>query len=158
PSEILPIYLVLSGMVNELIGLSILFLALLATGHSFGPLLLLLPGILLLQFLFTVGLSWMLAGINVFIRDVGQMIGLILTLWVFLTPIYYPPTLLPEGLRFLTVFNPMAGLVDAYRALILRGQLPNPRSLMVLMLCSILAFVIGYAMFKKMQRAFADVI
>ena len=158
PSEILPVYLVVSGIVNELIGLSILFLALLVTAHPFSPVLLLLPAVLLLQFLFTAGLSWMLAGINVFIRDVGQMLGLILTLWVFLTPIYYPPSLLPQGLRFLLVLNPMAGLVDAYRALILRGQMPNPNSLMVLTLCSILAFAGGYAMFRKMQRAFADVI
>ena len=158
PSEILPIYLVLSGIVNELIGLSILLLALLVVAHPFSPLVLLLPAIFLLQFLFTLGLSWMLAGINVFVRDVGQMVGLILNLWVFLTPIYYPPTLLPEGLRFLLVINPMAGLVDAYRALILRGQLPNPNSLAVVLFFSILAFVIGYAMFKKMQGAFADVI
>ena len=158
PCEVLPIYLVLSGVVNELIGLSILFLALLVTGHPFSPLLVLLPAVLLLQFMFTLGLSWMLAGINVFIRDVGQMLGLILTLWVFLTPIYYPPSLLPEGLRFLVVLNPMAGLVDAYRALILRGQVPNPNALIVLVLSSILAFTIGFAMFKKMQRAFADVI
>jgi lipopolysaccharide transport system permease protein len=158
PSEILPVYLVLSGIVNELIGLSILLIALLVTAHPLSPLLLLLPAIFVLQFLFTVGLSWMLAGLNVFIRDVGQMIGLILTLWVFLTPIYYPPSLLPEGLRFLLVLNPMAGLVDAYRALILRGQMPNSNSLMVLALCSILAFAGGYVMFRKMQRAFADVI
>ena len=158
PSEVLPAYLVLSGLVNELIGLVILLLALLVTAHSFSPLLLLLPAIFLLQFLFTLGLSWVVAGINVFIRDVGQLLGLALTLWVFLTPIYYPSSLLPDGLRFLLVLNPMAGLVDAYRALILRGQPPNPSSMMVLVLFSIFAFAIGYAMFKKMQRAFADVI
>ena len=158
PSEVLPAYLVLSGLVNELIGLVILLLALLVTGHSLSPLLLLLPAIFLLQLLFTLGLSWVLAGINVFIRDVGQLLGLALTLWVFLTPIYYPSSLLPDGLRFLLVLNPMAGLVDAYRALILRGQPPNPSSMMVLVLFSIFAFAIGYAMFKKMQRAFADVV
>lgn len=158
PSEILPVYLVLSGIVNELIGLTILLLALLFTGHPFSPFILLLPAIFLLQLLFTVGLSWMLAGINVFVRDVGQMLGLILTLWVFLTPIYYPPTLLPESLRFLLTLNPMAGLVDAYRALILRGQMPHPQSLLVLALCAIVAFLAGFVMFKKMQRAFADVI
>ena len=158
PSEVLPAYLVLSGLVNELIGLVILLLALLVTGHSLSPLLLLLPAIFLLQFLFTLGLSWVVAGINVFIRDVGQLLGLALTLWVFLTPIYYPSSLLPDGLRFLLLLNPMAGLVDAYRALILRGRLPNPSSMMVLALFSLSAFTIGYVMFKKMQRAFADVV
>lgn len=91
PSEILPAYIVLSCLVNELIGLTILLGAALLTAHGLGLSVLLLPVILLLQVAFTLGLAWIVAAINVFLRDVGQLLGMILTLWLFLTPSFILP-------------------------------------------------------------------
>ena len=158
PSEVLPIYPVVSGIFNQLIGLGILLVGLLVTAHRFSSLILVLPAVLLLQFALTVGLAWVVAGITVFVRDLGQIVGVILTVWVFLTPIFYPPTLIPERLRILLVANPMFALVDSYRCLILKGQLPSWESLAVLAFVAVPVFLLGYWMFTRMQGAFADVI
>ncbi|MGH7369426.1 MAG: ABC transporter permease, partial [Candidatus Methylomirabilaceae bacterium] len=158
PSQILPIYPVVSGIFNQLIGLGILLVALLVTSHPFSSLLLLLPAVLLFQFALTVGLAWIVAGLTVFVRDLGQLVGMVLTIWVFLTPIFYPPTLVPEQLRFLLAANPMYALVESYRCLILKGQLPPSADLAVLAFVALPVFVLGYWMFTRMQGAFADVI
>ena len=158
PSQVLPIYPVVSGIFNQLIGLGILLIALLITSHPLSLLILLLPAILLLQFALTVGLAWIVAGITVFVRDLGQIVGMVMTIWVFLTPIFYPPTLVPERLRFLLAANPMYALVESYRCLILKGQLPSWQSLAVLAFVALPIFLLGYWMFTRMQGAFADVI
>jgi lipopolysaccharide transport system permease protein len=158
PSEVLPIYPVVSGIVTQLIGLGILLIALLLSAHPLSPLLLVVPAILLLQFALTVGLAWIVAGITVFVRDLGQIVGVVLTIWVFLTPIFYPPSLIPERLRLLLVANPMYALVESYRSLILRGRLPSWESLTILACVALPVFLLGHWMFTRMQGAFADVI
>lgn len=158
PAEILPTYIVLSSLVNELIGLVILLGAVLLTAHSLGLPLLLLPVILLLQGTFTLGLAWIVAAINVFLRDVGQLLGMVLTLWLFLTPIFYPPSLIPKSLEWILLVNPMVWVVESYRSVILRGAFPPPAPLAALAICSAFVFVLGYRLFKRMQGAFADVI
>ena len=158
PSEILPVYPVISGIVNELIGFGILLAGLALTAHPFTPTMLALPVVLLFQFALTMGLAWIIAGTTVFIRDLGQMLGVILTLWIFLTPIFYPPSLVPADMRFLLTVNPLYAVVEAYRSLILRGQLPHWGSLAYLALCAVVVFAVGYRAFTRMQPAFADVI
>ena len=158
PSEILPVYPVIVGIVNELIGFSLLFIALLVSGHPIGPVILALPAILVLQFVLTTGLAWLVAGTTVFIRDLGQILGLILTLGIFLTPIFYTSSLVPQGLRPLLNANPMFLLVEAYRSLILRGQFPAWGSMAMLALFALVVNWLGYRVFVRMQPAFADVL
>ncbi len=158
PSEILPVYPVITGIVAELIGFVILVAALLLTGRPIGPVMLLLPVILLLQAVLTIGLAWIIAGITVFIRDLGQMLGMMLTLWVFLTPIFYPPSVIPETLRVFLAVNPMYALVEAYRSVILRGEFPALGGVALTALIGIVTFLIGYRVFTKMQPVFADVL
>lgn len=158
PSEILPVYPVITGIVAELIGFVILVAALLLTGRPIGPVMLLLPVILLLQAVLTIGLAWIIAGITVFIRDLGQMLGMMLTLWVFLTPIFYPPSVIPETLRVFLAVNPMYALVEAYRSVILRGEFPALGGVVLTALIGIVIFLVGYRVFTKMQPVFADVL
>jgi len=158
PAEILPVYPVISGIVNELIGFGILLAAMVVTAHRFTPVMLVLPVILLLQFMLTIGLAWIVAGTTVFIRDLGQMLGMILTVWIFLTPIFYPPSLVPADLRVLLMVNPMYAVVEAYRSLILIGRVPSWQSLALLALFASVVFLVGYRVFTRMQPAFADVI
>lgn len=158
PSEILPIYPVIAGIVNELIGFGILLAALLLTGHPMRPVMLLLPMILLLQVVLTVGLAWIIAGTTVFIRDLGQMLGVMLTLGIFLTPIFYPPSIIPQGMRIFLAVNPMYALVEAYRSLILKGQFPEWGGVALLASIGAVVFLVGYRVFTRMQPAFADVL
>ena len=158
PSEILPIYPVIVGIVTELIGFAVLVAALLVTGHSIRPVMLLLPMILVLQVALTTGLAWIVAGTTVFVRDLGQILGVALTLGIFLTPIFYPPSIVPQGMRGFLVVNPMYALVEAYRSLILRGQLPSWESVALLASIGAVVFVVGHRVFTRMQPAFADVL
>lgn len=158
PSEILPVYPVIAGMVNELIGFGVLAGVLLATGHSLMPVLLFLPVILFFQLVLTTGLAWIIAGTTVFVRDLGQVLGMILTLWVFLTPIFYPPSLVPQALQPLLILNPIHLLVEAYRSLILKGQMPALGPLALLGLVSMCIGWMGLRVFGRMQPAFADVL
>jgi lipopolysaccharide transport system permease protein len=158
PSEILPVYPVISAIVNELIGFGILFAALVATGRPFTPLLLALPLVLCVQFALTTGLAWIIAGTTVFVRDLGQLLGMLLTLWLFLTPIFYPPSMVPESMRVLLAVNPIHVLVEAYRGVILKGQMPPWGSLAFLALTAAIVFIVGHRAFTRMQPAFADVI
>lgn len=158
PSEILPVYPVIAGIINELIGFGILFTVLLAVGHPMRLVILALPAILLLQWTLTTGLAWLVAGITVFIRDLGQTLGLILTLWIFLTPIFYTPALVPQNLHPWLKANPMFLLVEAYRDLILRGRLPAWESVAMLSLMALGINYVGYRVFARMQPAFADVL
>lgn len=158
PSEILPVYPVIAGIVNELIGFGILMGVLLATGYPLTPALLLLPVILCFQCILTVGLAWIIAGTTVFVRDLGQVLGMALTLWIFLTPIFYPPSLVPQALQPLLVLNPIYLIVEAYRTVLLKGQVPDLSHLALLGVIGMCVGWMGLRAFTRMQPAFADVL
>jgi lipopolysaccharide transport system permease protein len=158
PSEILPPYVVTSALVIELFGLAVLLVAVgvFYRGPSWS--MLLLPAILLLQFFFTVGLGWLLASVNVFLRDVGQVLGLGLTLWLFVTPIFYPAELVPARFRWVLDLNPMYYLVEAYRAVLLEQRAPGLAHAVVLAMTALAAFVVGHWFFRRSRPAFVDVL
>jgi lipopolysaccharide transport system permease protein len=158
PVEILPVTQVLSALVTEAFALLAFVIGLFIIR---GDLPLLAPALVLLlvpQVLFTLGIAWFLAALGVFVRDLGQVMGFLLTLWFFLTPICYPEASLPpEALPILTK-NPVYVLVEGYRSILLADELPPAHSLWKLWVVSIAAFLFGYAWFHKLRRSFADVI
>jgi len=158
PSEILPAYVVISGLVMECVGLGILLTAVGLFYRGLGWPVLLLPGIIVLQFLFTMGLAWLLASVNVFLRDVGQLLGLGMTLWMFLTPIFYPAEMIPGPFRWLLGLNPMYYVVQAYRDLVLEQRLPILMNVATLTAMAVLTFVLGYWFFRRSKHAFVDVL
>ena len=93
-------------------------------GYSFSATALFLPLVLIPQFLLTLGLCWLLAALGVFFRDLGQIIGFLLTVWFFTTPICYPRAALPQNYLWLFELNPMLVLVRAYRAIFLEAAAP----------------------------------
>lgn len=158
PVEVLPITLAASGIVTQMIGTTILVAALLLTGHGLGLAALALPVLVVLQFAFMVGLGWVLASLNVFIRDIGQVLGLILTLWLFLTPIFYPPSIYPARFAFVLALNPLALLVEGYRDILLRGVIPPVATFAGLGLSAGAAFVLGHWIFGRLRPGFPDVV
>ncbi|MGH9592042.1 MAG: ABC transporter permease [Bryobacteraceae bacterium] len=151
PLETLPVNLVISGLLTEVIGLAILVAV-----HGVAPAALVwLPVLLVPQLLLTVGLCWMLAATGVFVRDLGQITGFALTAWFFLTPICYVES--PE-MAPLFKFNPMVVLVRGYRAVFLENHAPSVRALAVLWALSIAVAVAGYGWFHRLRKSFADVI
>jgi lipopolysaccharide transport system permease protein len=157
PLETLPVNLVISGAVTEVFALLIFVCGLLAVRQAVPASVLWLPVLIVPQLLFTAGLCWILAATGVYVRDLGQVTGYMLTLWFFLTPICYPESQLKEAVRILR-WNPLFTLVKAYRAVLLENQAPSLKGVVALWIVAVVVAVVGYAWFHRLRKTFADVI
>jgi lipopolysaccharide transport system permease protein len=158
PLETLPINMVISGVVTEAFGLVIFMIGLFAVRGAIPVSVVWLPLLLIPQILFTAGLAWMLAATAVYVRDLGQVTGYLLTLWFFLTPICYPESSLPASALPILRFNPLFVLVGAYRSVFLENQSPSLRGLAGLWIVGTAVAITGYAWFHRLRKSFADVI
>ena len=158
PSEILPLVVLLSSFVNHLIGFAILLCIIFFVLGKVSAFILLVPVYLLLLMLFTLGLSWFISSLNVFVRDVSQILSVILTFWFWFTPIFYSTSRFPPKLLFLIRFNPLAYVVTGYRDCLLRMQMPDLNILAILATASLTVFVAGGLFFRKTKREFVDVL
>jgi lipopolysaccharide transport system permease protein len=158
PVEILPVSPTLAALLSEAIAL-ILFLVLLFAARGYVPVTALaLPILLIPQLMLTLGVCWLLAAVGVFLRDLGQMIGFLLTLVFFLTPICYPGTQLPEAAVGILSKSPIYVLVQGYRHILLGSQAPGLASLAGLWVGSALVCLLGHMVFTRLRRTFPDVI
>ena len=159
PLVILPLPPIVAALVQQAVATVLLGIILVITGHPVLSLaLLFLPFLFVCQWLLTTGLGWALAATQVYIRDVGTFLGSALTVWVFLTPIFYPASLYPTGLAPLMRWNPLALLVEAYRDILLRGHIPDLFGLVVLAAVGLAAFAAGHALFRRLSPSFADLL
>ncbi|MDQ2948962.1 MAG: ABC transporter permease, partial [Acidobacteriota bacterium] len=158
PLETLPVNQVVAGLVTEFFALSVFLMLLVVLRGSLPITVLWLPVLIVPQVCFTLGVCWFLAGLGVFFRDLGQIMGFGLTLWFFLTPICYPETSLPPSAAIILRANPLYALVRGYRAIFLEGQAPSFGSMTKFWLISIVVFLLGHAWFHKLRKTFADVI
>jgi ABC-type polysaccharide/polyol phosphate export permease len=119
---------------------------------------LVLPFYMFLIGLFSIGIGWVFAGLQVYLRDTAQVLTVILTLWFWITPIFITEAQVPESLRIVVRVNPLAYMVRAYRDRLLSYRLPDWKELLVLAAYSLGAFVIGGLFFRHLKRGFADVL
>jgi lipopolysaccharide transport system permease protein len=158
PSEILPLTDLLEAMINHLIGIVILIGFLLALGHGISlNILLIIPSLFAIG-IFALGISWMLSALNVFLRDIGQIISVFVNIWFFMTPIIYPKHLIPEKFQVLYGLNPMLHVVETYRVGLLGKTDIDVTGLSYLLLIGFVAFALGGLIFRKLKPAFADVL
>lgn len=158
PLETLPLSLSLASVANQLMGTLVLIAATIVFRRQLHPTLLFLPLILIPQLIATFGISWLVASLGVFIRDLVQGIALVLTAWMYLTPIVYPESIVPADYQAAINLNPFTALVRNYRRIILEGLPPDWAGLAYFSLFAILAFVVGYWWFARSRKSFADVI
>ncbi len=158
PSEVLPLSLLLSGMLNHLLGLLVLLGILGLVVKKLTVFALLVPVYTLLLAVFTIGVSWLVASLNVFLRDTAQALSVGLIFWFWFTPIFYAADRLPENARFIAWINPLAYVVDAYRKCLLAGQAPALGDLAITAVFAVTAFVAGGLFFRYTKRAFGDVL
>ena len=159
--ETLPVNLVCAGLVSEFFAIVLYCVFLLVVRHSVPVTVLWLPALLIPQVLLTAGIAWFLAALGAFVRDLGQIIGFVMTVWFFITPICYPEQSwapLPAFAKALLSKNPMYILVRGYRAIFLEHQAPAWGPLAKLSLIAALIFVLGHAWFYKLRKSFADMI
>ena len=157
PLQILPVVLVTSSFLSEMVAFVILFAATILCLHHVNASLVFLPLIIVSQLLFTAGLSSLLASLGVFIRDFRHFMSLGLSAWMYATPIVYPATALPAKLQFLIWINPMAGIVTDYRRVLLEGRPPDWPVYAAYTAVAIAAWTVGYWFFQKTKKSFADV-
>lgn len=158
PREILPLGAIAAAFIDFIIA-SFMYLALLIIYQV--PIritILWLPVILLLQILLTLGVSLLGAALIVSYRDIRFIVPLGLQLWMYLTPVVYPLSTIPEQYRFFYMLNPMAWIIDSYRRIILLGQMPQWEYLALEVVIIVTLFVFGYFYFKRKEDAFADII
>ena len=158
PSEILPLTILLAGVVNHLIGFAILLGIIAFTLGKISLYILLVPVYFLLLMMFTLGISWLVASLNVFVRDISQVLSVILTFWFWFTPIFYSPDRFPAKLMFLVRWNPLAHVVIGYRDCLLRMRMPDLKVLLYLAAGSFFVFALGGLFFRNTKREFADVL
>ena len=114
--------------------------------------------VLLPLIILTTGLAWILAAIGVYLRDVGQTIGLITTILMFLSPVFYPVTAVPERFRAMMMANPLTFMIEQTREVLIWGHLPNWAGLGIYTLVALVIAWAGYALFQKTRKGFADVL
>ena len=158
PLEILPISLLGSALVNSFISLIILILGMACLLKPLSWTIILLPLIYLPLILLTLGLAWFLASLGVFMRDIGPILGVVMQMLFFLTPIFYPISAIPPNLRWALYLNPLTFMVNHFRRVILWGQTPDWLEWFVMTLLSAVVCLLGYSWFMKSKKTFADVV
>ena len=158
PLETLPVAQALAALGHQLFGTVALLIFIAIIRHELHVTLLWLPLLLILQLLLTVGAAWLIASLGVFVRDITQGISLLMTAWMFLTPIVYPESIVPARFRTLIEINPFTPLVRGYRLVMLEGAAPDWSGLAYFTMWALVIFFFGYWWFARTRKNFADVI
>ena len=156
PREILPISVVTSGAVNFVISTIIILFFVIFSGIGLSWYLLLYPVILLVQYVLLLGIGFIVSAITVYFRDLEHIIGIILLAAFYGTPIVYKLEQLPVNLQIILQLNPMTHIINAYRDIFYYQQMPNMKIIGLLFLVSVALLVVGYFIFKKLQKGFAE--
>jgi lipopolysaccharide transport system permease protein len=159
PIELLPLVAVISAFIESTFGLVILICLIAIFTQKIHITLWLLPLIWVPQLALTAGLSYLMAGITVFLRDIPQTLMLLLNLWFYLTPIVYPTSAIPENFRpWVLKLNPMAAIAEIYRDIILKGEMQHWPEWGVVSIVALAVLWIGFWCYQRLRSAFADVL
>jgi len=158
PLEVLPVTIVISALVQTCISLIVLFIGLMLFNGGLHLTVLYLPIVLLPVVLLSLGMSWFLASIGTYIRDVGYVINVFTSALMFLSPIFYPVSSVPSSLKIIYYLNPLSYTVEDIRKILLWNQTPDFGFLLMGSVMGILVSFAGYYWFKKTRGGFADVL
>ena len=156
PRAILPFSLVLSETINFLISSIIVFVFTIAYGMGVSKYALLYPIIIIVQDVLMIGMGFILSAITVYMRDIQHFIGVILQLLMYATPVVYSIETIPENYRFILKFNPMTYIIEGYRDILYYQKMPDIKMLGILFVIGIVGSIVGYFIFQKLQKRFAE--
>ena len=158
PLEILPVVSMGAALFHSLVSLLVLLIVFaIFNGYLYWTAIF-APLVMLPLVVLTVGLAWVLASLGAFLRDVGQTIGIITTVMMFLAPVVYPITAVPERFRPFIMANPLTFIIEQAREVLIWGRLPNWSGLAIYTLIAAFIAWVGYAWFQKTRKGFADVL
>jgi len=157
PLEVLPWISLGSALFNACISLFILIIAQVILYGSIPLTALWMPLIILPFILLVMGGSWLLAATGVYLKDISQTTGILTSILLFVSPVFYSLAMLPENLRFIANLNPLTLIIDESRKVLLLGESPNVWALGIYTLCSLLIAWFGFFIFQRTRKGFADV-
>ncbi len=157
PSEVLPIVTVISNVISAIVSIALLFAIVVAFTREASPYMLGVFVYLFFASIICVGMGWLLSSLTVFLRDIPQVIGLVITGMFFFTPIFYSPSIVPPKALFLMKLNPMYHVVEGYRLAVLAGKPLPAANFVYLIIASIFILSIGGLTFRKLKPEFAEV-
>ena len=157
PRVILPISYVTSMFINMLLTFVVIFAVLLLTGYGLNLLAIcFLPLIMIIEYILALGICMITSALAVYFRDLEYIMGIITMAWMYLTPILYTADMVPESIRTVFNLNPMTPIIEAYQQILYHKQIPTMNTLVEAALIGIVAVIIGYWGFQKMQRKFVE--
>jgi len=168
PREVLPISVVLANLVHFLIALVVLFVMMAVFQTGLTRWVLLLPVLIAIQLVFTLGLAFFLSAINVYYRDTAMVMDVVMLAWFFLTPIFYSMDIVPQSKeimgyvvpvqRLAYILNPMASLIASYRVILYNGAPPDMAFLLRTAVTAIVSLVCGYLFFQRVSHNFGEIL
>lgn len=156
PREILPISIVTSEAVNFLISTIIIIAFVVFGGLGISKYMVFYPIVWIAQYILLVGLSLIVSSISVYVRDLQHLIGVVLQLFFYATPIVYSADIIPDNLKWILNINPMTYIIEAYRDIFYNQTMIDIMPLLILIGISVVLCVIGYLIFNKLQKGFAE--
>lgn len=158
PRLVIPTSSVLAGLLDFFISILVLFIMMFYYGILPSPTIILLPALVILMMITATGVGLLLSALNVKYRDIKYTVPFLIQFWMFVTPIVYPVAIIPKKFHLLYGLNPMVGIIEGFRSVIL-GTIPFPLKMFsVSIVVSTLLLVVGLIYFRSMERYFADVI
>ena len=156
PRSILPLSLVTSETINFLVSCIIILAFIVIKGFGISKFILFFPLVLLIQYVLLLGIALIFSAVTVYMRDIQHFIGVVLQLLFYATPIVYSIDTIPEGFRWILKWNPMTYIIEGYRAIFYNQTMPDLKALGMLGVISIVILIVGYLLFNKLQKRFAE--
>lgn len=158
PLDVLPWPVLMSGLFHLAANFLVLFISLLALGKTLHVEIVLLPIIIAPLVAISLGLAWLLAAFAVYLRDINQIIGPVVTALFFMSSAIVPLEMVPPRFRLLFELNPITPVIDNARAVVLRGELPDFFGILIQMMFALALMLLGYSVFDRLRRGFANVL
>ncbi len=158
PLEIMPWSTTIVALFQALVSFFILIVFMLISGMTIHPTLLFFPIVVAPLVLFSVGLGWILSSLTVFIRDIAQLVGIVSTISLFISPVFYPVDRLPSIWQSVIYLNPISHIVDQMRRIAIYGEMPDWGGLALYTLVALFMAWLGLALFQRLRAGFADVL
>ena len=157
PREVLPIATVTTNFVNMLLCFIVIFAVVIFSGTplNFLALLCLIP-IFAVEYILALGMAFLVSGLTVYLRDLEHILGIVLMAWQYLTPVLYSYDIVPEKLKMIFSLNPMTPIINAYRDILYYSKVPDLTTLLSALIMGVAVLVIGWLVFSKLKRRFAE--
>lgn len=156
PRIIIPISIVNAAFMNMIFSMIIVLIALIISGIGVSEYIIMLPIILGIEYLFTLGFSFIVSSLNVYFRDLEHILGIVVMAWFYITPIVYTSDMVPSDYLWILNFNPMVPIMQVYRDILYYKQMPDFNGLGMIIISSVIMIIAGYSIFQKLQRNFVE--